>query len=201
MIASVDKRFVFLSNPKTGSTAVEKAFGPFAEFKVGVRPRWKHIKYDEVRRIFGEFFEEQGCQHYAIVRHPIETLLSWYRYRAREALSDPEHPFSMNYTGDIPFGQFVEEWGMDAPPPRARVSASTDFALTRDGTIAPVNFYRYESMDTLWGVLAEHIGKTPETVEANVSPKMDVSYDPDSLAQIPRMQRALEVYERIPFVA
>ena len=147
MLASVEKRFVLLSNPKTGTTALEAAFEQFADIRTGGSPKWKHINYDKMTEIFGDYFQRQGCTIYAVVRHPVDALASWYRYRSRPELGS-EHRWHDKYTGDIPFSQFVEEWAAGSTP-RAQVPVSVKWCLTRGGRPAPITFYRYEDLPRL----------------------------------------------------
>jgi hypothetical protein len=200
MLASVEKQFVLLSNPKTGTTALEKAFVKYADIRTGGSPKWKHIRYDKFKDIFGDYFERQGCQIYAVARHPIDTLASWFKYRSRKALARPRHKGAANYTGEITFAKFVEEWASDSPPPRARVPVSVKWCMTRRGTPAPINFYRYEDISLLAAKLSEHVGEALELPKKNVSPERDVSIDRERIAALPKMKPFIEMYESIQFV-
>ena len=143
MLASVEKGFVLLCNPKTGTTALEEAFGKFADIRTGGSPKWKHINYDKMTAIFGDYFQRRGCKIYGVARHPADALVSWYRYRSRKQLRDPRH--RDKYTGDIPFSQFMEEWA-NRRTTRARVPVSVEWCLTRRKKPAPMIFYRYEDL-------------------------------------------------------
>ena len=201
MIASIEHKFALLANPKTGTTALEAAFGRYAEIEVRGAPKWKHINYVMMRRIFGGFLERRGCQVYTVVRHPIDVLVSWYRYRAREELRDPKHPRAGNYTGNISFAQFVAEWAGKQPPPRARIGTSVEFCLLENGALAPVTYYRYDDLQALYARLADHVGARPPMPRKNVSPKIAVDIDREALSALPKMRAALEIYARIPFAA
>jgi hypothetical protein len=195
MIASVEKRFVLLSNPKTGTTALEAAFGHYADIRVGGSPKWKHINYERMTAIFGDYFQRQSCTIYGMVRHPVDSLVSWYRYRARPALAAraPER-----YTGAVSFPQFAEEWAAWATP-RARVPVSVSWCLNSDGTLAPITFYRYEDLPLLAATLSRHVG-SPITVEKrNVSPGQPIEFDRAAVAALPRMRELIALYDSIPF--
>ena len=90
MLASVDKRFVLLSNPKTGTTALEAAFEKFADIRIGGSPKWKHISFEKMTEIFGDYFQRRRLHHLrggpasGSTRWP-----SWYRYRSRPDLARP----------------------------------------------------------------------------------------------------------------
>jgi hypothetical protein len=199
MLASIDRKFVLLSNPKTGTTALETAFRPYSQISIGGAPRWKHINYVKMRQMFGEFLEARGCIVYTVVRHPIEVLASWYRYRARDELSNPKHPNFKNYTGNISFTEFVLEWAADHPPPRATVGTSVEFCLMPDGEFAPITYYRYEDIGALHARLCDHIGAEPDLPRKNVSPRIQLEIDHAALSALPKMRRALDTYARVPF--
>ena len=196
MLASVEKGFVLLSNPKTGTTALEAAFEKYADIRTGGSPKWKHINYDRMVGIFGDYFERRGCTVYGVARHPVDTLASWYRYRSRRQLASPRH---QQYTGDIPFSQFVEEWA-DRRTLRAKVPVSVKWCLTRGGKPAPITFYRYEDVPLLFEALSAHVGGKVKLKKHNVSPERTLDMDRATIAAVPRMRQFIEIYDRIPFV-
>ena len=198
MLASVEKKFVLLSNPKTGTTALEAAFDRFADIRIGGSPKWKHINYDDMVEIFGNYFERQGCTVYAVARHPIDSLMSWYRYRSRPPLARPGHKWHDKYTGEIPFSQFVEEWAARRTP-RARVPVSVQWCLTKAGKPAPITFYRYEELPRLCEALSKHVGRRIESEKLNVSPERDIDIDRGAIAAVPRMRDYIAIYESLPF--
>lgn len=199
MLASVEKSFVLLSNPKTGTTSLESAFRKFADIKTGGSPKWKHINYDRMTAIFGDYFERQGCKIYGVARHPADALVSWYRYRTRKQLKSPRHQWHDKYTGDIPFSQFMEEWANKSTR-RARVPVSVEWCLTRKKKPAPMIFYRYEDLPVLFHVLSEHVGHEVTSRKRNVSPERVIDVERSDILALPRMQRYIELYDRIPFV-
>jgi hypothetical protein len=195
MIASVEKGFVLLSNPKCGTTSIEAAFDRFADIRVGNSPKWKHINYDRMTEVFGDYFQRRGCTIYAVARDPVDSLVSWYRYRSRTDLARrrPER-----YTGDIPFSQFAEEWQAGSTK-RARVPVSVNWCLTRDGSPAPITFYRYEDLPQLLDVLCRHLGQRVTLERRNVSPDRPIDLDRAAVAALPKMRRFIEIYDSIPF--
>lgn len=199
MLASVEKGFVLLCNPKTGTTALEDALEKFADIRTGGSPKWKHVNYDRMTDIFGDYFERQGCTIYGVARHPVDALASWYRYRSRNELAARKHRSDSKYTGDIPFSRFVEEWAARSTP-RARVPVSVEWCLTRKRKPAPISFYRYEDLPALFEVLSRHVGQKVELEKRNVSPERPLDMDHADVAALPRMRKRIEIYDSIPFV-
>jgi hypothetical protein len=198
MLASVEKGFVLLSNPKTGTTALESAFERFADIRIGGSPKWKNITYDEMTEIFGDYFQRRGCTIYAVVRHPVDALVSWYRYRSRPQLARTRNKWHDKYTGDISFSQFVEEWAASSTV-RGRVPVSVKWCLTKEGEPAPISFYRYEDLPTLFEVLSRHVGREIAAERLNVSPERPLDIDREAVAALPKMRKFIEIYESIPF--
>ena len=198
MLASVNKKFVLLSNPKTGTTALEAAFEKFADIRIGGSPKWKHITYDDMTEIFGDYFQRQGCTIYAVVRHPVDALASWYRYRSRPALAKPRHKWHDKYTGDISFSQFVEEWAASSTA-RGRVPVSVKWCLTKAGKPAPISFYRYEDLPALFEVLSRHVGRKIASEKLNVSPERTLDVDRDAVAATAEDAKYLRIYKSISF--
>ncbi len=196
MLASVEKGFVLLSNPKSGTTALEAAFERFADIRTGGSPKWKHINYDQMTEVFGDYFQRQGCTIYGAVRHPVDTLASWYRYRSRPSLSKRKRD---NWTGDIPFSQFAAEWA-DKSSQRARVPVSVQWCMTSAGTPAPMRFYRYEDLGLMLEALCAHVGETVTLERRNRSPERPLDMDREAVAALPRMRQFIKAYETIPFV-
>lgn len=196
MIASVEKGFVLLSNPKTGTTALETAFARFADLRSGGWARWKHLNYDRMTEIFGDFFQRQGCSIYGVARHPVDTLASWYRYRSRPILRQRG---DRTYTGDISFSQFVAEWARDPATRRAAVPVSVSWCMTADGSPAPMTFYRYEDLELLRRRLCAHVGEEVEIERHNASPERPLDMDRKAVEALPKMQRFMAGYGTIPF--
>ncbi len=198
MIGSVKHGFVLLSNPKTGSSALESAFSRYCPIRIKSPPNLKHISYKQFRRMFSQCPELLDCAVYAVVREPVEHLFSWYRYRARAELADPNSPRHERYTGGISFLRFAEEWNSEDPPLRARVGSGVDWCLDAEGRAFPMRIFDYTNINGLYEVLASHLGVRPEFKRVNASPAMPVAFDRDEIARLPRMRRALELYAELP---
>lgn len=199
MIASSDYKFVLLCNPKTATTAFEAAYGRYAEVKLGPMPKWKHINYIKFKEIFGDFFERAGCDVFVVIRHPISTLVSWYSYRSRPEIADARHAKHANFTGNISFEQFVEEWAKPKPASFARVTNFKDFCRTAENKMAPIKYYRFEDINRLNSILSGKVGKKVALPTVNKSPSGTVSFDRDALGRVPRMAKLIKAYEEIRF--
>lgn len=107
MIISESHNFIFLAVPKTGTSSIERAL---ARYRSPLTDRFrKHATCKRVRQELPEKFWQSAFK-FAFVRNPYDRMQSWYYYRKREELANPEHPRHHLYTGDKTFDQFVESF-------------------------------------------------------------------------------------------
>lgn len=195
MLASIPHRFVFVCNPKSASTAFETAYRKYANFDIGRGSQWKHLSWREYRRIFGDYFDDHGCETFAIVRHPVDLLESWWRFRQRPKIQNPAHPHHGNSTVGVGFHQWVDEWASEAPPPRAVIIEQRDVLMDSDGRPAPITYVRYERVGELVRELNERIGVDVELPVANASPDLAAGDDRTSIPSSARLDQQIEFYE------
>lgn len=86
MLVFFDERLVFLSVPKTGTTAYLSALGAHADMIISGPPMLKHAPVYRYNRFIRPMFQ-QLCdvemELMAVMREPISWLGSWSRYRQR----------------------------------------------------------------------------------------------------------------------
>jgi hypothetical protein len=168
--------FVFLAIPKTGTSAIETAFRPYAQIAPQGIPAIKHTRYAEFQRFLQPFLAAKGFprESYEVVcafREPIDWLSSLWRYRSREKLTDPSNPRNHNFTGGIPFEQFAREY-MEGGDQGMRQSK---YLRARRGHDEVDRIFRYERLDLLVDFLCEKIGKDVGVELKNVSPERSFS--------------------------
>ncbi len=99
------ERLVFLSVPKTGTTAYETALRDRADIVISDPPELKHAPVYRYNRFFRPMFDKvchSEMETLAVVREPISWLGSWYRYRRRPFMRGKP-----NSTEDVSFDDFV----------------------------------------------------------------------------------------------
>ena len=177
MIFLYHARLLILSQPKTGTTALDHALTHRASFVIGNPPQMKHVTYRKFMRLLAPFISAQtGLERsdYAVVsvmREPVDWLGSWYRYRTRDQLK-AAHKNKKNYTGDVSFEDFVCE----VLKPKAEraafanVGSPCGVALNHDGSIGIDRIYPYEDLSGLHAFIEERTGAPVETKQMNTSP-------------------------------
>src|SRR5260370_33028597 len=103
MLISIKHKFVFICVPKCASTSIETALKQHANIVLGGVPRLKHTTYAEYRQYLLPFFAMkigtsiESCQPVALFREPIDWLFSWYSFRSRTDLQNPDHQRHKQY--------------------------------------------------------------------------------------------------------
>lgn len=174
---------VILSQPKTGTTALESALTPRSSIVVSKPPELKHISYRGFMTFGAPLIEAQtghtrsDYEVVAVMREPIDWLGSWYRYRTRDELKNPANPRSVNFTGNMSFDDFVRDVCRPAgdQPPHARIKTPSWVALSAPCAIGVDRLFPYEALDAFRDFVAERTGKPIEEKTTNVSPKMNIS--------------------------
>lgn len=187
MIFLYRPRLVILSQPKTGTTALEKALAPRASMAINGPPEMKHMSYRGFMAMMAPIIESQaGLKRsdylvIATMREPIDWLGSWYRYRTRELLKDADNPRSKNYTGNISFDDFARDvcQPRGQQPDYAQIRTPSWVSLAHTESIGVDRLFPYEDLSGLHNLIEERSGKPIETKQLNVSPQLDISLSED----------------------
>lgn len=184
MLIFVKERLVFLSMPKTGTTAWQTALGPRADIVVSDPPELKHAPIYRYDRFFRPIFEKvckAKMETLAVVREPIDWLGSWYRYRQRPFLAGKP-----NSTLGISFDDFVLAYLKGDKPAFANVGSQAKFLTPRPGAAPATHLFRHDDQAGLADFLENRLGVRPETARENVSPRMDLPLSGEVEARLRR---------------
>lgn len=156
--------FVFLAMTKTGSTAVEVALERHAQVVVRRPPRMKHVTMRTFDKVWVPVLEHYGhpresYEVLAVVRHPVDWVQSWYRYRSR--------PGAARSVGDLTF----DEYAAQVVSGEARLGSAAAFVRPRRDRPGVDRVYRYEHLAEAVGWMAERLGvDAPALDRVNASP-------------------------------
>lgn len=176
MLVFWKEKLVFLSVPKTGTTAYQSALAGRADIVVNNPPELKHAPLYRYNRFFRPMFDKVGnieMETLAVVREPVSWLGSWYRYRQRPFMKG--HP---NATHDISFDDFVEAYLKGKPPGFANVGSQAKFLEPRPNGTAVTHLFRYEAQPALQAFLTDRLAVTLALKQENVSPSMALTLSP-----------------------
>lgn len=183
------ERLVLLAVPKTGTTAIEGALAPRAALVLRDPPVVKHTPLYRYRRFLAPYLaavDAPEMETAAVIRHPVDWLGSWYRYRLRDDLAG--HP---NSTRDISFDDFVAEYCKGKPAPFAAVGSQARFVQDGEGQRAVTHLFRYDDQPRLIRFLEDRLSVTLSLPRLNVSPRADLVLSPAIEARL-RDKRAAE---------
>ena len=179
MIFLYRAKLAILSQPKTGTTALEAALAPKASIAVNDPPGLKHIGYNGFMRTFAPLIQRRtGTKRseydvVSIMREPIDWLGSWYRYRARELLGSSDNQ-RRYYTGDVTFDEFVVEVCKDEGERAAfaKVGKPHSVSQSKDDGIAVDRLFPYSDLSRLYSLIEEKTGEPLRIGRHNVSPSL-----------------------------
>lgn len=181
MLVFAQEKLVFLALPKTGTTALEAALEPMASMVMRNPPNLKHTPGYRYERYLKTYLDKCGLKSLktvCVLRHPVDWLGSWYRYRAR-----PEKDGASNSTKDIPFDRFVAEYASDEPAHWARIGSPPRFIRNNSGEIMVDHLFQYEQMDKLVAFMEIRLGNIIDLPRRNVSPARDMKLSAKTLSQ------------------
>ena len=177
MLVFYKERLVFLSVPKTGSTAWQQALSARADIVISDPPALKHAPVYRYNRFLRPMFKNvcgAEMELLAAIREPISWLGSWYRYRQRPAMHG--HP---NSTAEMSFDAFVEAYCEGSPPSFADVGTQEKFLRAQPNGTKVQHLFAYEKPEDLYAFLIKRLGNFPTPTRVNVSPAGPLSLSSD----------------------
>lgn len=196
MLVFSTAKLVFLSVPKTGTTAYEEALKAHAAMWVGAPPELKHapvFRYNRFFRPVLEKFVSDDLAVLAVMREPISWLGSWYRYRQRDEVKGQR-----TSTHGISFDAFVEEYVKGQSAPFANVGSQAKFLEPQKNGTSVTHLFRYEDQAGLKTFLEERLKLTFETEQHNASPQLDLQLSDKMQERLRRkMPQDFALYEGI----
>lgn len=194
--------FAFLCMPKCASTSVENAISDHCNLSTGGHPSIKHInirKYKAyIEALHMELLPKKKVETFCLMREPIEWLGSWYRYRSRKELENEKHPNHKNYTGNITFSEFLEEYLKDEKLPYAKVENQFQFVCLKDGSVGVDRIFKMEALDQVEAYLSDKIGEKIIIPRLNVSPEVAVDVDVGLCERVrDKLRKDYELYESL----
>ncbi|WP_407493097.1 gamma-glutamyl kinase [Pseudooceanicola sp. MF1-13] len=184
MLVFAKAKLVFLSVPKTGTTAWEKALGPVADIVVNDPPELKHapvFRYNRFFRPMLEKFIAEDLEVIATIREPVSWLGSWYRYRRRPFMQGKP-----NSTYDVSFEEFVEAYCQGDKPAFANVGSQAKFVEPAGNGTRVTRFFKYEDQASLHTYLENRLDRRIELTQENVSPEMALELSAETEAKLRR---------------
>lgn len=196
MLVFWDQRLAFLATPKTGSTAIESALESLSAVVIQRPPLLKHTAVQRFHRFLGPYLETASGHPFSVVavmREPRDWLGSWYRYRQRDDVTDPQKS-----TTNVSFDEFVTAYCSDTPPEFAAVGSQARFLRPRKDRGVD-HLFRYEKLGEFVSFLEERLGCEIILPRLNVSPDASLELRPETEAKLQAFSAEdFEIYRNIP---
>lgn len=183
MLVFWKENLVFLAVPKTGTTAIEGALAPQAAVVFRDPPILKHTPLYRYRRFVAPLLDKAGdasrLETLAVVRHPLDWLSSWYRYRHREEIAGQP-----NSTRGLTFDEFVLEYCRGKPAPFAAVGSQAKFLKDIKDGAGVDHLFQYENQSDLIKFLETRLNRKIDLPTKNVSPKIETPVLSSTVAKL-----------------
>ncbi|MGB7242463.1 MAG: gamma-glutamyl kinase [Sulfitobacter sp.] len=197
MLVFYDERLVFLSVPKTGTTAYQVALADRADLIISNPPLLKHAPVYRYNRFLRPMYEkvcDTEMELMAVMREPISWLGSWYRYRKRPFMKGKP-----NATHGLSFDDFVTAYMENQRPGFANVGSQAKFLEPRPNGVGVQHLFRYEDQAGVMAFLNARLDITLSLDRLNVSPQMALTLSPrveDKFRR--RFAEEFDLYDSLP---
>lgn len=153
MRISHQHRFVFLSNPQSGSTSIRTALDPYSEIKSSAEFPYHH--HTNARKL-KEHFEEQGWDweryfKFTTVRNPWDRMVARYYY----GLSNPKSVWHKPATDAGSFAKFLDHPMILKSSPNSTLQV---FAYSTEGTCLVDEILKLEELQDSWPSVIKKLG-------------------------------------------
>ena len=155
------------------------------------------MSWQTYKTVFGDFFENNGAEVYAVIRHPLDILSSWWRYRQRPQILNENHPRFDRRTSEIAFGNWVKLWASKGDSPSTVFATQKQTLQNSKGNPASIRLFHLASLQVLEAELTDRIGKTVSFGRLNISPEISHEIDHDFLLRLPRYREELNFFESL----
>ena len=142
MLIGLRRKFIFVANMKTASSAIETVLKPLAEIVITDSEFGKHLPFSIIEQRFSWIFEyvpQVDFFIFGVIREPIDFIVSLYNFHSR---ADFELRPRL-YTGAIGFDAFLSNWCADNCD---QIEPQHWKFLDRDGHIAPNFIVSYQRL-------------------------------------------------------
>ena len=165
MLISTRRRFVFVANLKTGSSAIERALRREADIAVTETRLGKHLPLTRIEKRFAWLFQHYPLDEmfvFGVMREPVDFLLSLYNSHTKATPGD-----LMPSTRGQPFDTFVRDWSANSWQARPQ-----RLMFERDGEIAVDALIDFRRLEPQFAAVCRRFDAKPALKTSNVSPRV-----------------------------
>lgn len=166
MLLSLSHKFIFIANLKSASSSIERALGPFAEFRV-TRTNWgKHDDLSAISKKFKWVRKYEPAEEFfvfGVIRDPVDYILSLYNFHTSPGFDGKRHS-----SKGLSFDEFWRGWcsrSWQAKPQNLRFRDSL-------GVFTTSHVVELSELETEFPHICERIGVKAVLPQVNVSPEV-----------------------------
>ena len=169
MLLSLNKKFLFIANLKTASTAIERVLSPHCELRLTQSNHGKHQTFVEIAERFRWLLSVANIEDlfiFGVIRDPVDFVVSLYNSHKREQFKGD----ARLYTGDMDFARFISQW---VPKNADQLKNQYVRFVSAEGRLITNLLISYDKIEEGLQVVADRIG-VPELTKlpkANTSPQ------------------------------
>jgi hypothetical protein len=169
MLLSLNKKFLFIANLKTASTAIERVLSPYCELRLTQSNHGKHQTFVETAERFRWLLSVANIEDlfiFGVIRDPVDFVVSIYNSHKREQFKGD----ARLYTGDMDFARFLSHW---VPKNADQLKNQYVRFVSTEGRLITNLLISYDKLDEGLEVVANRIGVSELTKlpRANDSPQ------------------------------
>lgn len=202
MLIDIDHGFAFFCNRKCASHSIHKALEPHASIVMSNKsPDLYHINYRDYDKYIlpvVRLNSNVDIETVAIIREPVDRVMSIYRYRKRGGIQNPNSPLYKYSTHNISFEEFVDAACSSNPPPFAKLMPQHEFVMDKSGSVKIDRLFKFDKIDCFVSYIDSKMGLTIDLEQLNESqyPMWKIDYKArHKLEKL--LLRDLEIYESI----
>lgn len=172
MLIFWEQRLVFLATPKAGSSAVESALESLASVAMQRPAALKHVSAAQYRTHLAPLLAGSAGAPFttvALMREPLGWLRSWFRFRQRDDVEDPQHPMRGRS-----FEEFANDYMKNPRPPHADIGSQATYLCGADDAPMVDRIFRYENIEAFLHFLEDRLDCAITLPRVNVPPAVDV---------------------------
>lgn len=176
MLISKKHKYVFLCNQKCASNSIEQMLKPYSEIALLGLQTVRHTNFTDYDRYIKPYLKVRAqvdnLETICVVREPLSWLNSWYRFRSRSTLRNPDHPNHHKSTFGMEFSEFITAY-MSPDPPAFVKDLGSQFNFVEDsmGEVGVDTIFLYEDLDSLVNYMSHRVDRDLKLKNINVSPK------------------------------
>ena len=206
MLVSFKYDFTFICVPKTASTSIEDALKRYCDIITENDAYVKHTAAKNYEDYFSQFeqfinWRKKRLEKVCVMREPLSHLISWYKFRQRDQLKDPNHPKHKYYIKNITLDTFLTGFTLEERPIYCQeILPQSHFFCDNKNNIIVDRIFQFEKLNEVEDFFKKKINPKIKFDFLNVSKtkKVNTSVDEELQEKLKNVFKLdYEIYESL----